>query len=259
MTKAMHQTKKARPDDRKGQRGGGRAMRIEKQLEVGTREDLSFLHISKTGGSAVAGFLNRMPPSERMIKFGHVWSVDDIVEKWPDMQICFMLRDPLLRNISGFNSRLRQGRPQGHWLWNPAEAAAFAFFPTAESWLRALISTDDYQLSAAYYARDAIAHLANNYVHFFGSAENAVARARNYGIIGHVDSSPEFFRDMAIRSGLPAEFADPFIKRVHVSPVETAGIVGRFSEDEQAALRAAMADEYQIYDALMGLKAKTAG
>jgi hypothetical protein len=55
--------------------------------------------------------------------FGHGWKAQKILTQFPDMRLCFILRDPLSKMISGFNSRLVQGRPTYNSLWSPQETA----------------------------------------------------------------------------------------------------------------------------------------
>ena len=85
--------------------------------------------------------------------------------------MALILRDPLERTISGFNSRLRQGRPTYTSLWKPAEAVAFAQFPDVRRYLDALIADDEWSLSACAYARRHVTHLRWNYRYYFRSAE----------------------------------------------------------------------------------------
>ena len=85
--------------------------------------------------------------------------------------MALILRDPLERTISGFNSRLRQGRPTYTSLWKPAEAVVFAHFPDVRRYLDALIADDDWSLSACAYARRHVSHLRWNYRYYFRSPE----------------------------------------------------------------------------------------
>ena len=121
------------------------------------------------------------------------------------MRVALILRDPLERTISGFNSRLRQGRPTYTSLWKPAEAVAFAHFPDVRRYLDALIADDDWSLSACAYARRHVTHLRWNYRYYFRSAE-AVRRATptHIVLVGRIEETDAFIDALLAEAGIPA-------------------------------------------------------
>ena len=88
-----------------------------------------FLHISKTGGTAVKHALHDSLALTRcaLLLHGHRVKLMDV----PDGEkAAFFLRDPVSRFCSGFYSRKRQGRPRFDFPWSPAEELAFGRFST---------------------------------------------------------------------------------------------------------------------------------
>ena len=81
---------------------------------------LHFLHIGKTGGSAVKEAIAGRPG---IALHEHGARLRDIPQGEP---VFFTVREPLARYVSAFNSRLRAGRPRYDVPWSPDEAKAFA-------------------------------------------------------------------------------------------------------------------------------------
>jgi len=90
--------------------------------------------------------------------------------RYPQARIIVVLRDPLERIISGFNFRLREGRPQGH-PWTANEAIAFGHFGDAESFLDALCSDAPRHISALGFCFRNINHLRRGYKFHFGDLD----------------------------------------------------------------------------------------
>lgn len=132
---------------------------------------LHFMHIGKTGGTAVkiglrrGGFAyrhERRAPEVRETPFGkirlhgHSFRLDQLP---PDDYVFFFLRDPISRFVSGFDSRLHEGRPHYHVEWTPRERQAFEAFPTPQRLASALVSQDADERLRARHAMSAIRHL----------------------------------------------------------------------------------------------------
>ena len=93
-----------------------RMAKMKAQVKAGHNPGLGFLHIPKTGGSGIRA-LGRNAVERGLpfpSGFSHGWTLEEIRRRFPQMKLAFILRDPLERAISGFNSRLRQGRPPHH-------------------------------------------------------------------------------------------------------------------------------------------------
>ena len=97
-----------------------------------------FLHIGKTGGSAIKAALR--PFRGRRIVFHPHWFPASSVPAGDSFFFC--VRDPVNRFISAFNSRLRMGKPAGFVPWDADEEWAFARFKTPDALAIALGASD---------------------------------------------------------------------------------------------------------------------
>src|SRR3954469_17965151 len=106
------------------------------------------LHIGKTGGNALKHALcpYNTGGSLDIVFHPHAVGLSDVPV---GESVLFMLRDPVNRFVSGFNSRRRRGRPLNNAEWNRDEAAAFAAFPTANDLAEALSMEQDGRHAAA--------------------------------------------------------------------------------------------------------------
>jgi hypothetical protein len=88
-----------------------------------------FLHIGKTGGSAVKSVLNDFQgtPAYSLELHGHEATLKDVPK---GEFVVFFLRDPLSRFISGFYSRQRKGQPRYYSEWSSKEREVFEHFST---------------------------------------------------------------------------------------------------------------------------------
>ena len=96
-----------------------------------------FLHICKTGGTAVRSVLKecRETPNYRIKLHNHDVSLEQIRRGEKGF---FFLRDPVSRFASAFYSRLRQGRPRYVYEWNDLERKLFSVFQTPRAMAAAL-------------------------------------------------------------------------------------------------------------------------
>ncbi len=94
---------------------------------AGGRKKAHFLHIGKTGGSAVKSAL--MPYREASIYdiefHGHNFPISSVPE---GEKFFFFLRNPLTRFSSGFYSRKRKGLPRYNLEWSRLERVIFEKF-----------------------------------------------------------------------------------------------------------------------------------
>ena len=98
-----------------------------------------FLHVGKTGGSAIKRGLRRAGSAGSrygtVLVHPHRVHLDHLPAQAP---FFFFLRDPVARFLSGFYSRLRKGEPRYHLEWTTAERAAFGGFGTPQELASAL-------------------------------------------------------------------------------------------------------------------------
>jgi hypothetical protein len=128
-----------------------------------------FLHIGKTGGSALRGALREVAREATYpaVYHGHhvaLWDVSD------GERVFFVIRDPVERFVSGFWSRYRKGRPHTDVEWSDDEAIAFERFPTPQALAEALLRDgDDLDFAAAVEAMQSIQHVRNHLSAWLGS------------------------------------------------------------------------------------------
>lgn len=111
------------------------------------KQKVHFLHIGKTGGSAVKSVLNDfLETHDYSLKLhGHNISLGDIPK---GELVVFFLREPISRFISGFYSRHRKGQPKYHNEWTPKEKEIFEHFSTPNEIAVSLASNQELALKA---------------------------------------------------------------------------------------------------------------
>lgn len=131
------------------------------------------LHIGKTGGSFLKSALHDKQKKDRAIEVcGHGDTLISTARKFGrDRKLAFVFREPAARFVSGFNSRMRQGRPTYNISWSNAEATAFSFFEHPNDLAEALDDANERMRSAAHFAFNNIFHLKHGYRHFLHSTE----------------------------------------------------------------------------------------
>ena len=220
--------------------------------ELQLKKKFVFMHVGKTAGTTVKTVVQtiRNEGSIGPAVANHTMSLEAVIKKFPEAKISVILRDPLERIISGFNSRLRQGRPVYDRVWSAKEATAFSFFRDVETFLRACISTDDHDISAARFACSAIKHIRNGYARSFTDASTVRSEIGRFYCIGHIKNMRNTL------AGIFGPFAvDPVLYQTlapqHASNVPSYTILNNFSSKQVAALRAHFSEEYDIYNEFM--------
>lgn len=230
---------------------------VSKQQARGPRlTDYGFMHIPKTGGTGVVAFGRKVMDTGHPfpLVFPHGWTADAIITKLPGIRLCFVVRDPLARTISAFESRLRMGRPRYNSPWSVEEAVAFSFFPDAFSLLEALASDDERLKSAAWFGIKNISHLKRNYQFYFKSVDHLDAIASNIGIVSDITEIDRFIARMGELAEVPAEFISLHYERQHVSLKPTDATLDNLSPAAAAAVREFLAPEYVLYEYLKTFK-----
>ncbi len=90
---------------------------------------VNFLHIGKTGGSAIRSSFEKYSNKGKysLVFNRHSYFLTDVPK---GEKIVFFIRDPISRFISGFYSRKRKGRPLYNVPWKDGEEEAFNLFET---------------------------------------------------------------------------------------------------------------------------------
>ena len=158
---------------------GERAARAKSAaLQAGSGEveavknTICLLHVGKTGGTTVKEKIKNAGQSKENVIVGtHEMTIEKSAKTHgAHRKVAFLFRDPLERFVSGFYSRLRQGRPAYSVIWTAAEAVSFSYFHTPNELAEALSSDDERLKSAARFAFNSLVHLKLDYKHYFGSA-----------------------------------------------------------------------------------------
>ncbi len=164
-----------------------------------------FLHVRKTGGSAVGHALAPVAQSHRIAIHGHATRLADVPQ---DDDVFFFLRDPVERYVSGFNSRLRRGRPLRDLTWTAGEERAFAQFRSPNALAEALGATDPEVAAQARYAMRNINHVSSAFCDWF-TLDELVARRDRIVLLGLQRSLDTDFAFVKRRLGVPDDVELP--------------------------------------------------
>jgi hypothetical protein len=180
-------------------RAGMRVLRLKNEWQG--KDFIHFLHLGKTGGSAVKYALKSCPKRTGFVLYLHPHRVRlrDIPR---GDKVFFFLRDPVSRFVSGFYSRKRQGRPRYDSPWSPAEREAFKYFQTPDQLGRALASRDGLESRRAEAAMNAIHHVRDSYWKWFESKEYLLSRLQDILFIGFQERLNRDFQRLKTILGL---------------------------------------------------------
>lgn len=160
-----------------------------------------FLHIGKTGGSAIKLALSQQINNSRYVFHyrPHQITLNDVPE---GEKVVFFLRDPMSRFISGFYSRLRQGRPKYFAPWSDSEKAAFEHFQTPRQLARALSSDNAVQKTNAENAMNSIQHVNQSYWRWFNNEAYLTQRQADIFFIGCQENLTKDFEMLKAKLGV---------------------------------------------------------
>lgn len=170
-----------------------------------------FLHIGKTGGSAVKVAIRQhfeLTGQQDVSNLGHGARLEEILENKIKLKLCFIVRDPVSRFVSAFNSRLRGGR-HGVGQWTPREEKVFMQFATPNDLAEALSSSDEMLKIKAEKAMNAVGHLKRNLVYHLGSVEVLEAAKHQIAFIGDQRSLDDDFARFKLIVGLRPDIELP--------------------------------------------------
>jgi hypothetical protein len=200
-----------------------------------------FLHIGKTGGTAVKEGLGtfRTRGDYRIVVQPHHVTLADL----PTADaFFFLLRHPVTRFASGFTSRQRQGAPRYANPWTPQEKVAFERFPTSNALAEALGSQDAEEREAAGEAMRTIGHVRASYWRWFVDEETLRARSDRLIFCGAMESLSDDFPRLLAELGLQGRGLDlptddvkahrtPTSSRSPLSPAAVANLQQWYARD----------------------------
>jgi hypothetical protein len=197
---------------RRSPAGDGAARRSAGQRAIAPRASdprqtpIHFLHLGKTGGSAVWAALRPVVKEKRIIQHGHRTVLADI----PNGEaFFFFVRHPVARFVSAFNSRQRRGQPRYNIDWTRREAVAFARFATPDALAVALSAGDEPVRKAAERAMLGIRHIKSTYVGWFRDEAYLRSRLESAVFVGLQEHLSDDFEILKERLALPAHIALP--------------------------------------------------
>ena len=164
------------------------------------RQPIHFLHIGKTGGTAVKHAL-RQAEDHRYGMFLHPHGVRlrDVPE---GERVIFFVRDPISRFVSAFHSRKRQGQPRYFSPWSPGERVAFQRFGTPNELAAALSSPDLDVREGAVQAMNSIEHVRDSYWNWFENEDYLRSRMPDILFIGFQEHLDRDFGALRSKLGL---------------------------------------------------------
>lgn len=166
-----------------------------------------FLHIGKTGGTAIRDVLKKQESIQdfEVVLHQHRTRLDDVP---PGEKACFFLRDPLSRFISGFYSRKRKGQPRYHFEWNDKERALFTTFETPNELALALADEESPEHELARASMGTLQH-TEHFSKWLVSMEYLESRIDDLFFIGFQESLDEDFERLKKKLGLGDEVRLP--------------------------------------------------
>lgn len=145
-------------------------------------KQLHFIHIGKTAGTALKHALSDYSKnkSTQIHLQGHDFKLTDV----PLSEYCFFsVREPIDRFVSGFYSRLRQGKPKYNSKWSASEEIAFSLFETPNKLAKDLYSDNWQKRVNAEYAMLSIQHVNSSYWDWFIDERYLLSRKKSIGFI----------------------------------------------------------------------------
>jgi hypothetical protein len=214
------------------------------------RPVIHFLHIGKTGGTAIRnafhGRHHFKAPRALFVIHHHGTRLPDIPKT---DGVFFVVRDPLSRFVSGFYSRLRKGQPRIYNPWTEDEATAFATFGTPNH-LGESLSSDSVELQEqAMQAMRTIGHVRNSYWDWFRDEELVASCSDRIVWVGRQEHLDQDFERLRELFDLPGSVYLPIDKvRSHRNP---DGLNKSLSELAARNLREWYRSEYKFVSCLI--------
>ncbi len=177
----------------------------ERNLHECPSVPIHFLHIRKTGGTAIAEALRPVAEQYGLVLHDHSVRLCDIPR---DHLVIFFVRHPITRFVSGFISRMRRGLPRHHYEWNPAETEAFRHFQSPNDLAEALSATTPERATQAQEAMHSIKHVNSTYADWFSGAQELDDRS-NSTVVGLQETLSQDFEHLKRWLHLPDNISLP--------------------------------------------------
>ncbi len=211
-------------------------------LKKNKRKKVHFLHIGKTGGTAVKYVLKQYPKTEEFVIHchNHKTTLKDI-PKGEFVIFCF--RDPISRFISGFYSRKRKGQPRIYVEWSDLQRKVFESFETPNDLANAYMDGESVFHDLSVQALTEVRHF-EHYSHWLGNMEYFKSRLDDILFVGHQESLNKDFIKLKECLGLPEKAALPTNDIVaHINP---KNVDKRISEEGLVALADWYSEDYDL-------------
>jgi hypothetical protein len=182
----------------------GRVAMLFKRSSLGV--PVHFLHIGKTGGTAITEALRPIAQGNGIVLHTHATRLSDIPR---DQLVFFFVRHPISRFVSGFYSRLRRGAPRYYYKWSAAEAEAFGRFQKANDLAEALSTADHGTLTQAREAMRCIQHVNSPYRNWFSGEQELDERLDSILLLGLQEKLIEDFERLKVLLNLPPALSLP--------------------------------------------------
>lgn len=229
--------------------GVGRAGRkawIWAEHRLSRKPVVHYIHVRKTGGTAVRWALTETPPTDYNLRFWtHSFTLADVPK---GDQAFFFIRNPVDRYVSAYVNRLLQGFPTQDSPWTEAERQAFRLFGTPNDLAEALDGPTRREALAAF---EANRHLRNFRLEdWLISPDYVEKRADSIFFVGWqetlADDWAELTRRMGVDVGLPSN------PRA-ANRTSDLGVDVSLSDRAVANLREFYESDYRIIDRLAEL------
>ncbi len=171
------------------------------------REPVHFLHVSKTGGTAVRHALEGISGTRELRFEMHTHHVT-LATLPPGERAVLFVRDTVDRYASAFLSRQRRGRPRFDLEWTPDERRAFERFATPNELAEALSSADAEERAAAEEAMASISQLRFPLSDWLGEPEE-FARGDRPMFVGFQETLPTDFAVLCTLLGVEGDLSLP--------------------------------------------------
>ncbi|TPV35758.1 hypothetical protein FJ651_02250 [Paucihalobacter ruber] len=172
------------------------------------KKNLHFLHIGKTGGTAIKHALTKNCDVKH-IKI-HLHNHKFKLTAVPEGHLCFFaVRNPIDRFISGFYSRQRKGQPKYYSEWSASEAIAFQIFHTPNELARDLYSDNSQKRINAEFAMYSIEHVRSSYWDWFINEEYLLQRKQSIGFVFQQGQLVDDFEEFKRKFKLPVNLHLP--------------------------------------------------